>query len=112
MSGMLTDYRESIEDVLRSWQDPWGHAAEAVTRAFTGADAQRLLARIRRLEVGEWFDDEDEDGEPEHGDSIETDDLFDLWYALATQPAYAARIERQMEAARVGAQAFQAGAFL
>jgi hypothetical protein len=113
--GELTDYRESIEDALRSWRDPWGQAAEAVTRVFEGADAQRLIARIRRLEVGDWFSDSDEtvaDGESsDQGDPIETDDLFDLWFALTAQPAYVERIEGQMGIAWTGAQAFRAGTF-
>jgi hypothetical protein len=39
------------------------------------------------------------------------DELFDLWFALATQPDYVERIDGQMGIAWNGSQAFQAGAF-
>jgi hypothetical protein len=103
-----SDYSEEIHDLLRAWRDPWGQAAEAVNRGFEGAAAQRLIAQIRQPEAGEsnslLDDDEDQDDDAEM-------DLFDLWFALATQPAYVERIEGQMGIAWRGSQAFQAGAF-
>ena len=44
-------------------------------------------------------------------DDGEADTLFDLWFALATQPDYVERIEGQMGIAWTGAQAFASGAF-
>jgi hypothetical protein len=92
-----------------------GQAAEAVERAFQGPVAQRLIAQIRQLEAGEspsLPDDDEHVYDQVDDDDAETDTLFDLWFALATQPEYVERIEGQMGIAWAGAQAFRAGVFL
>jgi hypothetical protein len=101
------DYRQEIEDLLRARQDPWGQAADAVTRAFRGAQAQRAIAQIRQLEAGESpvGGEKDDDEDP-----AEVDVLFDLWFALASQPAHAEQLQGHMDAAKEGARAFRGGA--
>jgi hypothetical protein len=106
-----SDYSEEIHDLMRAWQDPWGQAAEAVNRGLEGAAAQRLIAQIRQLEAGESISLlDDAENQNDQDDDAEMD-LFDLWFALATQHAYVERIEGQMGRAWRGAQAFQSGAF-
>jgi hypothetical protein len=108
------DYRQEIEDLLRSRQDPWSQAAEAVKRAFEGPEAQRLITTIQRLEAGDPTSDacEDHDQELVEEDPAEADALFSLWFALASDRGHARVIGSQMGLAREGARLFQAGAFM
>lgn len=101
MWGTPPDYNQETQDLVHAWRDPWDQAAEAVNRALQGPVAQRLLAQIRQLEAGEspsLRDDDDHD-----------DELFDVWFAFATQPEYVERIKGQMGIAWAGALAFRAG---
>lgn len=105
------DYGQEIQDLVRAWQDPWGQAADAVNRSLQGPTAKRVLAQIRRLKAGLPDDDDHDRQDSGEDNEDDTDELFDLWFALATQPEYVERIEGQMAIAWRGAQAFQAGAY-
>jgi hypothetical protein len=91
--GTPPDYRQEIQDLMHAWCDPWGQASEAVSRALQRPAAQRLIATIRQAEAGEPIVFEDDDDEDDQADNAEAGGLFDLWFALATQPAYVERIE-------------------
>jgi hypothetical protein len=108
------DYRQEIEDLLRSRQDPWSQAAEAVKRAFEGPEAQRLMTTIQRLEAGELTSDAcaDHDQELVEDDLAEADALFSLWFALASDRGRGRVIGSQMGFARESARLFRAGALL
>jgi hypothetical protein len=114
--GEPPDYGQEIESLLRAWSDPWAQAKEAVNEAFDGLAARRLVARIQLLEAGQVpaLHDAGGDGdtpEDESEDATDMDELFDVWFALATQPAYVERIAGQMGTAWTGSLMLRAGAF-
>lgn len=107
-------YRGAIEDLLESWQDPWAQATEAIDRVLNRPEVRQAGERIRGTGAGPtdpeafgalvqaaWND----------GNTVDDEALFDVWFALVTQPEYVSRIEQAMEVAWFGARSFAGGEY-
>jgi hypothetical protein len=105
--GWSLDYGQEIQDLTHAWRDPWGQATAAVNRVLQGLAAKRLIAQIQDLEAGgsQSVAADDENNEAGPAD----DALFDLWFALAAQPAYVECIEGQMGTAWQERERFEPG---